>query len=72
MSDGDLDALRSQRMSQLQSQFVSNLQRRQCVLSMDARVAKNNHKIYKESFVYIYIYVYMQSCDAADAQNMID
>lgn len=57
MSDGDLDALRAQRMAQ----FVSYKLSRQCVFvhgpPLDAPVAKNNHKIRSAIYIFKYIYI---------------
>lgn len=57
MSDGDLDALRAQRMAQ----FVSYKLSTQCVLvhepPLDAPVAKNNHKIRSAIYIFKYIYI---------------
>lgn len=55
MSDGDLDALRAQRMAQ----FVSSKQNRQCVLSMSLRWMRQLPKItIKSDLRYIYLNTY--------------
>lgn len=72
MSDGDLDALRSQRMAQ----FVSNIYREDNVFFIhgagcaSCQMPKITIKYIKNKSD-VYIYIYMQRCDAVNTQKSL-